>query len=232
MYLFGIRFLLDWGVGKLALHDLGRDEDQELKGKRVEGVFLGIVTNNQDPEKGAKVKVKFPWVSEDDYWARVVTLMAGNGRGTFFIPEVGDEVLVAFDHGDINNPYVIGALWNGEDSPPEKNEDGKNNIRKIRSRLGHEVVFNDEEGKGKVEIRTKSGHKIVLDDSSGGEKIDIMDKSGNNSIRIDSAQNSIAISSQMKLNIKAQSIEIESGGMMTIKSSGTLTLQGALIKIN
>ncbi len=123
-------------------------------------------------------------------------------------------------------------LWNGEDTPPETNEDGKNNIRKIKSRLGHELIFNDEENKGNIEILTKAGHKIILDDSSGQEKIEINDKTGNNSILIDSAQGLIAISSQMKLSIKAQSIDIEAGATMTLKSSGTLTIEGSLVKIN
>ncbi len=222
----------------MALHDLAKNVTEEIKGKRMEGVFAGVVTNNKvvkddkDQKKEPRVEVKFPWFTEEGYWARVATLMAGKDRGTFFLPEVGDEVLVAFDHGDINYPYVIGVLWNGEDTPPETNEDGKNNIRKIKSRLGHELIFNDEENKGKIEILTKAGHKIILDDSSGQEKIEINDKTGNNSILIDSAQGSIAISSQMKLSIKAQSIDIEAGATMTLKSSGTLTIEGSLVKIN
>lgn len=241
----------------MSPYDMFNDDRESLAGGRVEGVLLGIVTSNQDDKKLGRVKVKFPWFTEESYWARVATLMAGKDRGTFFLPEVGDEVLVAFDHGDMNYPYVIGALWNGEDKPPETNDDGKNNLRKIKSRLGHELIFNDEENKGKIEIQTKAGHKIILDDSDGKEKVEIKDKSGDNSvlmdsaqnsivvsskkieiksgsnsILIDSAQNSIAISSQMKLNIKAQTIEIEAGGMMTLKSSGTLTIQGSLVKIN
>jgi uncharacterized protein involved in type VI secretion and phage assembly len=178
--------------------------------------------------------VKFPWLSEDNEtdWVRVSTFMAGSDMGSFFLPNVGDEVLVAFEQGNLNCPYVIGALWNGKAKPPETNSDGKNNIRKIKSKSGHEVIFNDEEKKEKIEIHTKAGHKIILDDTSGKEKVEISDKDGNNSLLIDSATNSIALSSQMKLSIKAQTIEIEAGGMMTIKSSGTLTIQGSLVKIN
>lgn len=213
-------------------HDFG----DESRVRRITGVVIGIVTNNKDTEGMGRVKVKFPWRGDSDesYWARVSTLMAGKDRGSFFLPEVGDEVLVAFDHGDINHPYVIGTLWNGVDTPPETNADGKNNIRKIKSRSGHEIIFddNDEQKKEKIEIHTKAGHTIILDDSAGAEKIEIKDKTGNNSIVIDSVQNAIAISSQMKLSIKAQAIEIESGGMMSIKSSATLTIQGAIVKIN
>ena len=221
---------------ELALFDLVESDREEMRGRRIEGIVLGIVTNNQDPENVGRVKVKFPWLEDGDesYWARVATLMAGNDRGTFFLPEVEDEVLVAFDHGDINHPYVIGTLWNGVDTPPETNENGKNNIRKLKSRSGHEIIFddNDEEKKEKIEIRTNAGHTIVLDDSAGGEKIEIKDKTGNNSIVIDSVQNAIAISSQMKLSIKAQMIEIEAEGMMTIKSGANLTIQGAIVQIN
>ena len=220
----------------MALFDLVESDREEMRGRRIEGIVLGIVTNNQDPEKVGRVKVKFPWLEDGDesYWARVTTLMAGNDRGTFFLPEVDDEVLVAFDHGDINHPYVIGTLWNGVDTPPETNENGKNNIRKIKSRSGHEIIFddNDEEMKEKIEIRTNAGHVIVLDDSAGGEKIEIKDKTGNNSIVIDSVQNAITISSQMKLSIKAQMIEIEAESMMTIKSGANLTIQGAIVQIN
>jgi uncharacterized protein involved in type VI secretion and phage assembly len=194
--------------------------------KKIYGVVIGIVTNNKDPNLLGRVKLKFPWrdSSEESGWARVATLMTGNDRGTYFLPEVGDEVLVSFDHGDITQPYVIGALWNGKDKPPEKNADGKNNTRMIKSRSGHKIIFSDEQQLEKVAIQTKSGHQIVLDDSAGREKIEIKDKTGSNSILIDSVQNSISISSQMKISIQAQMIEIKAGG--------TLTLQGGLVKIN
>ncbi len=229
-----------------------QDFGAESRSRGVNGVAIGIVTNNEDPDGMGRVKLKFPWSggSDESYWVRVATLMAGKDRGTFFLPEVEDEVLVAFDHGDINYPYVIGALWNGVDTPPLTNEDGKNNIRTIKSRSGHEIIFNDnhEEKEEKIEIRTKTGHAIVLDDSEGnekieirtktghaivlGENIEIKDKTGNNSIIIDSAQNAIAMSSQAKLSIKSQMIEIESGGTMSIKSTGPLTIQGAIVQIN
>ena len=203
---------------------------------RIAGVVPGIVTNNQDPEEMGRVKRYFPWLSDDNEtdWVRVATLMTGSGRGTFFLPEVGDEVLVAFEHGDINQPYVIGALWNGVAPPPETNSDGKNNIRKIRSRSGHEIIFNDDDtaGQEKIEIHTNAGHKIVLDDSIGQEKIEIIDKTGSNKITIDSVQNSINIESAMQLKIKANVVEIEGTTSLTLKSNAALTIQGLPVKIN
>lgn len=213
---------------------LSREESQQ--NRNIYGVAIGIVTNNSDPDGRGRVKVNLPWRGENDesYWARIASPMAGNERGIVFYPEVGDEVLVAFERGDINYPYVIGALWNGLDKPPETNADGKNNIRKIRSRSGHELIFNDDDKakKEKIEIHTKGGHKIILDDSSGNEKIEIVDKSGNNKIIIDSVQKSIAMESAMKLTIKANVVEIEGSTSLTLKSNAALTIQGMPVKIN
>ena len=106
-----------------------RSEPQE----RFYGVVVGIVTNNQDPENLHRVKVQFPWLdgSTESHWARVATPMAGKNRGLYFLPEVDDEVLVAFEHGSIDFPCVIGSLWNGKDTPPESNSDRQNNNRAL-----------------------------------------------------------------------------------------------------
>lgn len=216
----------------MSLFELLQNGDQS--GEQVQGVMIAIVTNNQDPENMGRVKLKFPWRKGNDesHWARMATLMAGKDRGFFFLPEVGDEVLVAFEMGNIDHPYVIGALWNGKDSPPETNKDGKNNIRKIKSRSGHELIFDDEKGHGKVTLQTKSGHRIVLDDTTMSEKIEIVDKSGSNSILIDTASNEIKMESAMRLVLKSQTIEIDAGAMLTIKAGATLTIQGAMVSIN
>jgi len=221
----------------MNLVDLLTNENEErARSRRINGVVTGIVTDNRDPEGLGRVKVRYPWLSEDNEsdWTKVMSFMSGNERGGFFLPEVNDEILVAFEHGDINYPYVLGALWNSQDKPPETNSDRQNNIRKIRSRSGHELIFNDDNAarQEKIEIHTNAGHRIVLDDSTGREKIEIIDKTENNKMTIDSVQNSINIESTMQLKIKAQMIEIEAGGMMTIKAGATITIQGALVKIN
>lgn len=220
----------------MNMFDLSRESEDQETGGKIKGVGVGVVTNNKDPQGMGRVKVRFPWRENQDesHWARIATLMAGKDRGSFFLPEVGDEVLVAFEREDIRHPYVLGGLWNGQDKPPETNSDGKNNIRKIKSRSGHEIIFNDdhEAKKEKVEIHTKAGHKVVLDDAAGSEKIEVRDKSGSNFIVIDSVQNSITIESTAQLKIKSQKIDIEAGATMTLKASGALTIQGAIVKIN
>lgn len=203
---------------------------------RIFGVVSGIVKDNHDPDGLARVKLNFPWLAEeaDSDWAKVACLMAGKERGACFLPEIGDEVLVAFEHGDVHHPYVLGALWSSEDKPCEMNQDGKNNIRKIRSRSGHELIFcdNHEAGQEKIELHTRAGHKILMSDATGGEKIEVRDKSGANSILIDSVKGEISVESQMTLKIKSQQIEIEAGATMKISAGGMLEIKGATVKIN
>jgi uncharacterized protein involved in type VI secretion and phage assembly len=182
---------------------------------RFYGVAIAEVTNNKDEEGLGRIKVKFPWLSDTDesFWARVLTPMAGKDYGIYFLPEVGDEVLVAFEHGMIEFPYFLGALWNGKDKPPDTNSDGKNNKRILKSR---------------------SGHIIRLDDTKGEEKIEIIDKSGKNSIVVSTKENSIAITADAnieiqskngKLKLSGQSIEIDSKAEIKIKASKNMDLQ-------
>jgi uncharacterized protein involved in type VI secretion and phage assembly len=221
----------------MNLAEMLTDRDEKrARTNRVYGVVSGIVTDNHDPEGRSRVKLNYPWLGEqaESDWAKVVSLMAGKDRGTCFLPEVGDEVLVAFEHGDVHHPYVLGALWNSDDSTPEPNSDGKNNIRKIKSRSGHELIFcDDNQGKQeKIELHTKAGHKILLDDSSGSEKIEIRDKSGANAVTFDSVTGQITLESQMMIKLKSQQIEIEAQMGLKISAGGVVEIQGALIKLN
>lgn len=228
----------------MSLFDLLRDDDEQLRaGKRINGVAVGVVTNNRDPEGLGRVKVKFPWLSEESEtdWVKIASLYAGGERGAEFLPEVEDEVLVAFEHGDVNFPYVIGALWNTEQKPPETNEDGKNNIKIIRSRSGHQIVFNDDDEmrQEKVEVRSNAGHVVTLSDEVGREHVLIRDKTGSNLVKIDSVTNSISVEAELQVSIealsikiKAQTIVIDAGATMQIKAGGILTVQGGIVKIN
>jgi uncharacterized protein involved in type VI secretion and phage assembly len=197
---------------------------------RFYGVVVGVVTNNQDPDNMHRVKVRFPWLSHtvESNWARVVASMAGHGRGTYFLPEVDDEVLVAFEHGRVDHPYVLGCLWNGKDTPPESNDNGENNHRTIKSR---------------------SGHVVRLNDAAGSETIEIIDKSGKNKIVVNTAENSITIEADAditiksvmgKLTMEANGIEMTSLAGITVqatqsldlKATAQVTVQGATIHLN
>lgn len=181
-----------------------------------------------------RVKVKYPWQegAQESYWARLAVLAAGKDRGTLWIPEVGDEVLLGFDKGSIEHPFVLGSLWNGKDVPPETNADGENNTKLYKSRSGHQIKFFDKQGQESVEIKTKGGHVLLMDDTTGSAQVQIKDSSGQNQITIQTSGNSMTIESGLSLKIKSQSIDIEAGASMSIKASGSLTIQGALVRIN
>lgn len=204
-------------------------EGRDGAAARVVGVVVGVVTNNQDPDGMGRVKLKFPWLSDEDEsnWARVAAPSAGNGRGFYFLPEVEDEVLVAFEQGDVRFPYVVGSLWNGKDKPPTPGDD-KNNFRVIKSRSGHAVRLSDEDGK---------------------EMIEIVDGSEKNVIRIDMSKKTITITSDKdivlsaargKITLDAQEIEIkssadakvEAGGNMDLKATGQTNVKGATVNLN
>lgn len=196
-----------------------------------QSLTTAIVTNNEDPANLGRIKVRYSWSTQEDEsdWIRVSSLMAGMDRGMYFIPELEDEVLVAFINSDINYPIVIGSLWNQSDIPPEGNYDGENNIRKIKSKNGHEIIIDDTE-EGKLELTTSSGHKISLNDTS--KKIQIVNSSGS-SVLMDSSSGDISIESTGDLSLKSgANVSIESGANISIKAGGQLTLNGAIVSIN
>jgi uncharacterized protein involved in type VI secretion and phage assembly len=99
------------------------------------------VISVKDPEGQGRVQVSFPWMGgqNEGYWSPVATLMSGGGRGSWFMPVEGDEVLVAFNQEDVGSSYILGYLWNGQDTPPSSDP----NLRVIRSVNGHEIQLYD-----------------------------------------------------------------------------------------
>jgi uncharacterized protein involved in type VI secretion and phage assembly len=197
---------------------------------RIFGVVVGLVTNNQDPDGMHRVKLHFPWLDPDQEsnWARVAAVGAGNDRGFYFLPEVDDEVLVAFEHGSLEHPFVVGSLWNGKDKPPEDNQNGRNDPRTIKSR---------------------SGHIVRLSDADGDERVEIIDKTGNNKITIKSSDGSIAIEAQGDISIRSQTgkvtidavgieltssldVKVQAQTELNASASGEVEIKGATVNIN
>ncbi len=173
------------------------------------GLVIGIVTDNNDPQGQGRVKVKFPWLSPEHTsdWARVVSIGAGAQRGTLFLPEINDEVLIGFEMGNIHYPYVLGGLWNGVDKLPLPKEQILKNSkvwqRVIMARTGHQILFDDDE----------RGGGIIIQDATG------------NQIRFDAEQNSITIQSKGDLTIKA-------AGTLTLSADGDVALKGRTVAID
>ncbi len=175
--------------------------------RRYYGVAEAIVMDVNDPEKEGRVKVRYPWFDEQTVsdWCRVRQLYAGGGYGTFFVPEVGDEVVVAFIHGDMRMPIVLGGLYNGKDKPSVFRDAG-NDPKLIRTRGGSEILMRDTPGKEQIQITDKNGNLLVID-------------TANNTMTLQ-ARSDVAIESQTgRLRLKGATIDIEATGRMTLKGS-------------
>lgn len=183
------------------------------------GVYPALVTDIRDPENQGRVRVVMPSVQDPSEtglgnWARIATLMGGNHRGSWFIPDVNDEVLVAFEGGDPRRPYVVGSLWNGVDAPPESMDADGHNYRKVlRSRNGVTLTFDDQDGAEQMVLETPGGQKLTLKD--GGGAIAIEDSNGNS---VQLAPGGITVTSPAKVTVNAATVEI-SAAMVTVNAS-------------
>ena len=185
-------------------------------GGRWYGVFPALVSDIKDPDSQGRVKVTLPWSPDTDssryeVWARVATLMGGDNRGSWFIPDVDDEVLVVFEGGDPRRPYVIGGLWNGKDSPPETMDgSGNNYLKVIRSRNGVKVTFDDTDGQEQLVLETPAGQKITMKDSPAS--VEVVDSNGN-SVKLETS--GITVNASAKVTISASQVAV-SAGMVTV----------------
>jgi phage protein D len=202
-------------------------------GQPINGVVVGIVTDNNDPEQLGRVKLAFPWLS-DDYesdWVRLAQMGAGPDSGAVFLPEVHDEVLVCFEFGDVRRPYVLGGLYNGVDKPRLGDglfDNGKVKRRGFVSRRGHRFVLFDDSGKSGIALMT-SDDKLRIALKETGSEVHVY------------ADGRIVIESTQGLEIKSQqNISLESSAQLTIKgqggvkieSSGVVDIDGSLIQLN
>lgn len=182
------------------------------------GVYPALVSDIKDPQGQGRVKVTLPWAPDTgdnryEAWARLATLMGGNKRGSWFIPDVNDEVLVLFEGGDPRRPYVVGALWNGSDTPPESMDGAGNNYRKVlRSRNGVQITLDDTDGQEQCIVETPGGQRVTLKDGPG--VVEVVDSNGN-SVKLDTS--GITVNAAAKVTISASTIEV-TAGMVTVNA--------------
>jgi len=185
----------------------------EPEGARWFGVHPARVTDIRDPDGQGRVKVALPWAPDADggsyeVWARLATTMAGPDRGTWFVPDPEDEVLVAFEAGDPRRPYVLGGLWNGSDQPPESMDGSGSNAKKvIRSRNGVKVTLDDSDGQEALKLETPGGQSMTLQDGPGS--VEITDSNGN-SVKLESSGITVTASAKVTVNAGA-SVEVTAG---------------------
>lgn len=213
-------------------------------GRVVPGLCVGLVTQIVDRSKGASVKLKLPWLS-DDYetdWVRVCTPGAGPQRGLTWLPDVGDEVLVGFDAGDPGRPYVLGGLWNGKDAPPAAaaTTDGKGVRlkRSLRSKQGHEVTLSDDPAALEVRVRTSKANELLLDDT--GKKVGVVMPHAGGTVTVDSKGKVVVTGTQDvqltslsgRLLLEGKAGVVIKGAMVDIQAQGPVSVKGLPIRLN
>ena len=196
------------------------------------GVLPGIVVDNVDPLGQGRVKVRinavFPPRHPGELWVRVATMMAGNGRGSWLMPDIDDEVLVACDAYDSNLAYVVGALWSDARTPPETMQPG--NYKKVlRSRKGVEVAIDDQDGQESFVVRTPGGQKLTLRD--GANSVEVKDTNGN-SLRLDSSGITFKSSASVRVqDSNGNSLQLEASGV-TVNAAGKVTVNASVVQVN
>lgn len=212
----------------MTVAEMVAPETAHEAGGVIKGVAIAVVTQNRDDEGQCRVKVSYPWheKARDSYWARLAMPMASDGYGLVTIPEVGDEVVVAFEREDVRFPIVLGAVYGGQHKPAFANDDGNNDKRILKSRKKHYLLYDDGE-KGVVELAHTKGRMVTFDDDG----IVVKDENGNQ-IKIESSSGAMTIEAKGQLNIKGLTVTIEATSTMEIKSTGTLTVRGSLVNIN
>jgi phage baseplate assembly protein gpV len=198
------------------------DTDDEEEPKRFYGVTVGTVINLADPMMLGRVQVQLRFIDDIDLspWARVASPMAGIAHGTYFIPNIGDEVLVAFEHGDTNVPYILGSLWNGLAPPPMPTPLPQ--VREIRTLVGNQIMFL--EAPPTIQIMTPSGQVMTLAAttsivSTTGVQIVVGDTIVNiTPAGVNITGKAITVTATSTLSLAAPTINITGGGVCNIKA--------------
>lgn len=217
----------------MSMYDLFFDTN-ERDDNRMYGLTLGIVTNTEDPDNLGRIKVKLPLRDEaenESAWARVIIPFAGKEMGAYFIPDVGDEVIVAFLGGQLEKPVIVGGVWSKSVKPPMANEGGKNLTKMIKTKSGHELTFFDEEDKGKITVKSSKGYIMEMDDEK--EKLTLKDPKGKNKMEMSSKDGKITVEAEKKIELKSggSSIIIDgTGNKITIKSN-TVEIKGLQVNV-
>ena len=216
---------------------LETDETEDGGQANINGVAIGVVKENWDKDHPGMIKAEISLGSSGKNltdWIPVAVPYAGKEFGTYFLPEIGSQVLLAFHMGDINCPIVIGSLWNQTDVVPPETANEKNTVKKIKTKGGNVITISEESGKEKISIQTKGELKAELDDEN--QKIILQDKEGKNAISIDAKYGTMNFKSEKKavfningqpmltldgegkaVKIKAGKIEIEADQSLTMK---------------
>jgi uncharacterized protein involved in type VI secretion and phage assembly len=203
---------------------------------RMHGVMIGLVKDVDDPDGDGRVRVAFPWLGSDELsgWAPVATPLAGKDRGFWYMPEIDDEALVAFEQDDVDHPFILGFLHNGVDKPPTDGID--KHVRRIKSVSGHVVDLDDRSGDEKVHVLTNGGHKLDLRDNdstieittAGGQTVTMTDSPAQVQLKTTGGASVTMTDAPSQIEVKTAG-----GVMVTISDTGiTVTSATAPVTVN
>jgi uncharacterized protein involved in type VI secretion and phage assembly len=200
--------------------------------RRIYGVAPAEVIANTDSRGEGRVQLKLPWLPGYEPWARVAMPMAGSDRGMFFIPQVGDEVLVAFGQGDVRDPFVVGSLWNGRDDPPATGMTDPVAKRVIKTPAGHVLTFDDAERS--IEVETADGQRLVMD----AQKIELDAGSGAAKLTLEASGN-VTIKATAKLEASGSTVKVDGtataevhGASLDLKGDATCAISAGIVRVN
>ncbi|MGA2395881.1 MAG: phage baseplate assembly protein V [Candidatus Lustribacter sp.] len=196
---------------------------------RLPGVVSGIVNSVDDPANLGRIQVQFDWMdgAPQSYWARVAAPMAGGKRGAFFMPELNDEVLVSFDHGDVSHPYVIGYCWSNPDQPPFSATQKKRGIMTV---LGHQLLFNDDASSSSITLSTPAGYTLTLDETN--KKITVATAAGISTVLDDTGPSitlTLPTGNVVTLDATGLNVTIAAGQVNVTALSATITAPAVTI---
>jgi uncharacterized protein involved in type VI secretion and phage assembly len=250
----------------MALYDIideiaGRQITKSDTGDpRVQGVMLGIVAKNYSKDMPGRICVTIPTrdvEANELQWARMAQPSGGKEWGHYFLPEVGDQVLLAFEGGNIEKPYVIGSVQQDKDKFLTKSSEENNTIKHIMTKNGNELRFEDnKEGDGDKDVVTLTtpskgevSHSLKLDNENS--VIELKDKKGENSIKMSTKDGNILVKAKSKLTIKVgdkitvtmngesggisiecNELKVKSSGQMSVKSDAMLKVEAAQLSVN
>jgi phage baseplate assembly protein gpV len=217
-------------------------QDEQRRDPKVHGISVAMVTGRMG---NGTYELRFLGMGEDapSAPARMMMPSAGAKRGMYWMPEVGDEVVVAFESGDSNSPIILGALYNGPSPPPDQAKPSdENNVRTIVSRSGHEITMDDSPSAGKVTVKTSGGRSLELDDTPPG-KVSLSTPSGI-SLEMDDATGTLTLKAPTSIVLETAALALNVGGLvaapgaapgtgiMTLTLPAALSIQSAAVMIN
>lgn len=212
--------------GNLRVLDAG----PEKRKQRVYGVVVGVVTSVNDRKELGRVRIRFPFAGRtESAWARIAAPWAGpKRRGAYFVPEVDDEVLVAFRDGNLGHPYVLGFLWSEPSAhPPEPSPQAGRSV--IRSTKGHRLELDDVAGR--VTVQSNAGHRVVLDEAENAVDVEVADAQGRVKLTLDGSSGAVKVTAdKIELTATGGKVDVNAADI-TVKATGTLTLEGQTVRI-